>query len=80
MFGGYSCEDCPFLKGNGRGMDLGKKGSQWEGGQWEEWRTGNCSWNVLKTINKHFKLETRAAVAKGMRVGLQQTKELITAE
>lgn len=42
--------------------------------------TGNCSWNVLKTINKHFKLETRAAVAKGMRVGLQQTKELITAE
>jgi hypothetical protein len=48
MFSDYSWEVCSFLKGNGRGLDQGKRG----GGvlaNGNEGGSGNCSHTVLKT-------------------------------
>lgn len=62
-------------------MDLGEEGSQWEGGQREEWGGRKLQLECIESNKKkHFKSGTRAAVATGMGVGFQQTEGLIVAE
>lgn len=69
------------MKGNGRGLDLGEKENQWKGGKREEWRDQKLQLECIEN-NKYifFKSGTKAAVATGMGVGLQQAKEHIIAE